>query len=83
MMGRIDEILAKQAQLATELEAAKEEERDAVLQDITAKIKMFGFKASDFRGLLKSRISKKQAEEFLAKKATVVAKKPAAKKAKS
>jgi len=36
-MGRIDDILAKQ------------EERDAVLKDIKEKIKMFDFKASDFK----------------------------------
>ena len=82
-MSRIDEILAKQKQLADELEAAKEEEREDVLKDIRAKIKMFGFKASDFKGLLKSRISLKQAEEFIAKKATVATKTPAAKKPKA
>ncbi len=82
-MGRIDEILAKQAKLATELEAAVKEERETVLQDIKAKIKMFDFKASEFKGLLKSRISKKQVDEFLAKKATVATKTLAAKKPKA
>ncbi len=48
-MGRIDDILAKQKELAEELELAKQEERDAVLKDIKEKIKMFDFKASDFK----------------------------------
>lgn len=64
-MGRIDEILAKQKVLAEELELAKQEERDVVLKDIKAKIKMFDFKASDFKGMFKSRVTKKQVDEFL------------------
>lgn len=43
-MGRIDEIIAKQKELAEELELAKQQERDAVLKDIKEKIKMFDFK---------------------------------------
>lgn len=42
-MSRIDEILAKQKELAEELELAKQQERDAVLKDIKEKIKMFDF----------------------------------------
>ena len=68
-MSKIDAILAKQKELADELETAKLEERDSVLKDIKAKIKMFDFKASDFKGLLKSRVTQKQVDEFLAKKA--------------
>ena len=78
-MSRIDDILAKQKELEEDLKLAKLEERDVVLKDIKAKIVMFDFKASDFKGLLKSRVTKKQVEEFLAKKATPV-KKTAAKK---
>jgi len=48
-MSRIDDILAKQKELEEDLKLAKEEERDVVLKDIKAKIKMFDFKASDFR----------------------------------
>ena len=47
-MSRIDDILAKQKELEEDLKLAKEE-RDVVLKDIKAKIKMFDFKASDFR----------------------------------
>ena len=68
-MSKIDAILAKQKALAEELETAKLEERETVLKDIKAKIKMFDFKATDFKGLLKSRVTQKQVDEFLAKKA--------------
>jgi hypothetical protein len=78
-MSKIDAILAKQKALADELETAKLEERDAVLKDIKAKIKMFDFKATDFKGLLKSRVTQKQVDEFLAKK-SADAKKAMAKK---
>jgi hypothetical protein len=78
-MSKIDAILAKQKALAEELESAKLEERETVLKDIKAKIKMFDFKATDFKGLLKSRVTQKQVDEFLAKKATD-AKKTVAKK---
>jgi hypothetical protein len=67
-MSKIDAILAKQKALADELETAKLEERESVLKDIKAKIKMFDFKATDFKGLLKSRVTQKQVDEFLAKK---------------
>ncbi len=78
-MSRIDEILAKQKALAEELDLAKQEERDAVLKDIKEKIKMFDFKASDFKGLLKSRVTQSQVDAFNAKKANA-AKKTATKK---
>jgi len=45
-----------------------EEERDAVLKDIRAKIKMFDFKATDFKGMFKTRITQKQVDEFLERK---------------
>jgi 23S rRNA A1618 N6-methylase RlmF len=81
-MGRIDEIIAKQKELAEELELAKQQERDAVLKDIKEKIKMFDFKASDFKGMFKSRVTQKQVEEFLKRKeGTKSTPKAAAKKA--
>ena len=67
-MGRIDEIIAKQKELAEELELAKQQERDAVLKDIKEKIKMFDFKASDFKGMFKSRVTQKRVDEFLQRK---------------
>uniref|UniRef100_UPI0040481E2B hypothetical protein n=1 Tax=Mariniflexile sp. TaxID=1979402 RepID=UPI0040481E2B len=59
-------------------EAVKLERADA-LKRIKADIKLYDFKATDFKGLLKSRVTQKQVDEFLAKKA-VDAKKTAAKK---
>lgn len=79
-MGRIDEIIAKQKELAEELELAKQQERDAVLKDIKEKIKMFDFKASDFKGMFKSRVTQKQVEEFLKRKETAKSKPKAAAK---
>lgn len=67
-MSRIDDILAKQQQLATELEVAMKEERANVLKDIKAKIKMFDFKASDFKGMFQSRVTQKQVDDFIARK---------------
>ena len=78
-MSKVDEILAKQKELDEQLKLAIQEERDAVLKDIKDKIKRFDFKASDFKGLLKSRVTQKQVEEFLAKK-TADTKKVTAKK---
>jgi 23S rRNA A1618 N6-methylase RlmF len=80
-MSKVDEILAKQKELEEQLKLAMEEERDAVLKDIKEKIKRFDFKATDFKGLLKSRVTQKQVDEFLAKKAAD-AKKASAKKTK-
>ena len=80
-MSKVDEILAKQKELDEQLKLAMEEERDAVLKDIKEKIKRFDFKATDFKGLLKSRVTQKQVDEFLAKKAAD-AKKASAKKTK-
>ena len=80
-MSKVDEILAKQKELEEQLKLAMEEERDAVLKDIKEKIKRFDFKATDFKGLLKSRVTQKQVDEFLAKKAADT-KKTSAKKVK-
>ena len=80
-MSKVDEIIAKQKELEEQLKLAMEEERDAVLKDIKDKIKRFDFKATDFKGLLKSRVTQKQVDEFIAKK-TADAKKASAKKTK-
>ena len=78
-MSRVDEIIAKQKELDEELKSAMLVERDAVLKDIKDKIKRFEFKATDFKGLLKSRVTQGQVDDFLAKKAAD-AKKTATKK---
>ncbi len=79
-MSRIDDILAKQKAIEAELVEAMKEERSSELKDIKEKIKMFDFKSSDFKGLLKSRVTQKQVDEFLARKEAEKTKKPKAKK---
>jgi hypothetical protein len=80
-MSRVAEILAQQKQLEEDLKLAIEEEREAVIADVRDKIKRFNITSTELKGLIKTRVSKKQVEEYLAKKETVKAKpKPAAKK---
>jgi hypothetical protein len=67
-MSRVDEILAKQKQLEEDLKLAMEEERDAVVADVRDKIKRFNITATELKGLIKSRVTKKQVEEFLKRK---------------
>lgn len=68
-MSKVDEILAKQKELEEQLKEAMAEERDTVLKDIKDKIKRFDFKATDFKGLLESRVTQKKVDDFLASKA--------------
>ncbi len=67
-MSRVEEILAKQKQLEEDLKLAMEEERDAVVADVRDKIKRFNITATELKGLIKSRVTKKQVEEFLKRK---------------
>lgn len=76
MARSIDEILAEQRKLDDELETARLEQRDAVLKDIKEKIKLFGFKTTDFKGVLATR--RKRGTGPAAKKAA--AKKAASKR---
>jgi hypothetical protein len=59
-MSRLNEIRAEQAKLEAELKGIMEKERDNVLAEIKEKIKLFGFKTSDFRGVLVTRKKKKK-----------------------
>jgi hypothetical protein len=59
-MSRLEEIRAEQAKLEAELKSIVDKERDNVLADIKEKIKLFGFKTSDFRGVLVTRKKKKK-----------------------
>jgi len=82
-MNRVDQINAEIAKLQAEREDAIQTERANVLAKMKADIKLYDFKATDFKGLLKSRVTKKQVEEFLAtqaKKTAATKKVPAAKK---
>jgi hypothetical protein len=80
MATRVDELLAQRKALDEQLEEAKLAERDEVLADIIEKIKMFDFKAKDFKGLFKTRLTQQQVDEFLATKAKKPAKPRAAAK---
>jgi hypothetical protein len=76
-MSRVAEILAKQKQLEEDLKLAMEEERDAVVADVRDKIKRFNITATELKGLIKNRVSKKQVEEFLQRQAEAKEKKKA------
>ena len=79
-MNRVDEINAAITKLQAERDSVMLVERANVLAKMKADIKLYDFKATDFKGLLKSRVTTKQIEEFLAKKDSVPAKNPASKK---
>jgi hypothetical protein len=81
-MTRVDEINAQIAKLQEEREDAMLKERANVLAKMKADIKLYDFKATDFKGMFKSRVTKKQVEEFLAKKSAVATQKPTARKSK-
>ncbi len=54
-MNRIDQIKAEQEKLADELESEMLKERANVLAKMKEDIKLFGFKASGFKGTLATR----------------------------
>ena len=68
-MSRVAELQARIKADQDELVEAAKLERGDALKRIKADIKLYDFKATDFKGLLKSRVTKKQVDEFLAKKA--------------
>ena len=70
-MTRVDEINAQIAKLEAEREDAMLKERANVLAKMKADIKLYGFKTSEFKGILATR-----------KKRVTAAKKVATKKAK-
>jgi hypothetical protein len=79
-MSRVAELQARIKEAQAELDDAKLSERADALKRIKEEIKFYEFKATDFKGLLKSRVTQKQVDEFLAKKATDAKKKAAPKK---
>jgi hypothetical protein len=81
-MSRVAELQARIKEAQAELEDAKESERADALKRIKEEIKFYDFKATDFKGLLKSRVTQKQVDEFLAKKSIAVKKSVAKKTAK-
>ena len=54
-MSRIEQIKAEQKKLADELESEMLKERSNVLAKMKEDIKLFGFKTSDFKGVLATR----------------------------
>ena len=54
-MSRIEQIKAEQKKLADELEGEMLKERVNVLAKMKEDIKLFGFKTSDFKGVLATR----------------------------
>ena len=54
-MTRVDEINAQIAKLEAERETAMKAERANVLAKMKADIKLYGFKTTDFKGVLASR----------------------------
>jgi hypothetical protein len=54
-MTRVDEINAQIAKLEAERETAMKAERVTVLVKMKADIKLYGFKTSDFKGILLTR----------------------------
>ncbi len=68
-MSRVEELQARIKADQKELAEAVKLERAEALKRIKADIKLYDFKATDFKGLLKSRVTQKQIDEFLAKKA--------------
>ena len=54
-MSRVDEINAQIAKLEAERESAMKAERATVLAKMKTDIKLYGFKTSDFKGILLTR----------------------------
>ena len=54
-MTRVDEINAQIAKLEAERESAMKAERASVLAKMKADIKLYGFKTSEFKGILVTR----------------------------
>ncbi len=67
-MTRVDEINAQIAKLEAERASAINAERANVLAKMKADIKLYGFKTTDFKGILLTR--KKRATTSAAKKTT-------------
>lgn len=67
-MSRVAELQARIKADQDELVEATKLERGDALKRIKADITLYDFKATDFKGLLKSRVTQKQVDEFIAKK---------------
>jgi hypothetical protein len=70
-MSRIEQIKAEQKKLADELEGEMLKERANVLAKMKEDIKLFGFKTSDFKGVLATCKKRGTAVKKVAAKKTV------------
>lgn len=71
-MTRVDEINAQIAKLEAERDSAMLAERANVLAKMKTDIKLYGFKTSDFKGVLATRKKRGTATKKVAAKKTVV-----------
>ena len=69
-INRVDEINAQIAKLEAEREDAMMKERANVLAKMKADIKLYGFKTSDFKGVLATRKKRGTAAKKVATKKT-------------
>ena len=69
-MSRVEEINAQIAKLEEERKSAMLVERDNVLAQIKKDIKLYGFKTSDFKGVLATRKKRGTAAKKVATKKT-------------
>lgn len=58
-MSRVEELNAQIAKLEEERNAVMLQERDTVLAEIKKNIKLYGFKTTDFKGVLATRSPRK------------------------
>lgn len=82
-MSRVAELQARIKADQDELIEAVKLERSDALNRIKAEIKLYDFRSTDFKGLLKTRTTQKQVDEFLTKKSAAAKKVAAPKKSKT
>ncbi len=67
-MSRVEEINAQIAKLEEERKSAMLVERDNVLAQMKKDIRLYGFKTSDFKGVLATRAKRKTVKKVATKK---------------
>jgi hypothetical protein len=67
-MSKVDILIQEIDAKKKELDALLNQERDSELADIIRKIKLFGFKTSDFRGALATRKKRSSGETRIKQK---------------
>ena len=77
MTSKVAQIRAQQEELTKQLEVAMQEERAEIVAQVRQNIVDYKITATELKGLVKGRVTEKQIEEFIAKKAKAEAKKAA------